>query len=195
MSDIPYSVRESPSVTRYSGFGTNGTVLTSNGSGAAPTWQTPTPPVERYYIQSKTNGFSFTGSGTFSAVNNWAVEVESSNAPGDMGPQYWTCPATGTYRVSGYLSYNVSGLVDIIQQAHVLIQKSDNTANYIGIQQNNGTDEDDVQLTLNFDRMIQFTEGEGFYVTVKVVSSTGAGTFNIQGSFGSSLSIERISLD
>jgi len=38
MSDIPYSVRGTSGVTRYSGFGTNGAILTSNGSGAAPTW-------------------------------------------------------------------------------------------------------------------------------------------------------------
>ena len=39
MSDIPYSVRGTSSVTRYTGFGTDGAVLTSNGSGAAPTWK------------------------------------------------------------------------------------------------------------------------------------------------------------
>ena len=38
MSDIPYSIRGTSSVTRYSGFGTNNAILTSNGTGAAPTW-------------------------------------------------------------------------------------------------------------------------------------------------------------
>jgi len=41
MSDIPYSVRGTYPVSRYAGFGTNNAILTSNGSGAAPTWRTP----------------------------------------------------------------------------------------------------------------------------------------------------------
>ena len=39
MSDIPYSVRGTSTVTRYPGFGTNNAILTSNGSGAAPAWK------------------------------------------------------------------------------------------------------------------------------------------------------------
>jgi hypothetical protein len=169
-------------------YGNTGAFLISNGSSLAPIWQ------EKYFIQAYLpSSFGFSGSGSFSGINNWSVQYSSTGASSDMGVQYWTCPQTGIYRISGYLSYLISGNQDIIQQAHLLVTDSANTVNYIGIQQNNGSDDDDARITLSFDRMIEFTQNLGFYFNVMMITNGASGsTYYIQNSFGSGLSIERI---
>jgi hypothetical protein len=169
-------------------YGNIGAFLISNGPNSAVTWQ------EKYFIQAYLpSAFGFRGSGSFSAINNWSVQHASTGASSDMGVQYWTCPQTGIYRISGYLSYLISGNQDIIQQAHLLVTNSANTAIYIGTQQNNGSDDDDAHITLSFDRMIEFTQNQGFFINVMAITNGASGHwYYIQNQWGSGLSIERI---
>jgi hypothetical protein len=169
-------------------YGNIGAFLISNGPNSAVTWQ------EKYFIQAYLpSAFGFRGSGSFSAINNWSVQHASTGASSDMGGQYWTCPQTGIYRISGYLSYLIQGNQDIIQQAHLLVTNSANTAIYIGTQQNNGSDDDDAHITLSFDRMIEFTQNQGFFINVMAITNGASGHwYYIQNQWGSGLSIERI---
>jgi hypothetical protein len=169
-------------------YGNTGAFLISNGPNSAVTWQ------EKYFIQAYLpSAFGFRGSGSFSAINNWSVQHASTGASSDMGGQYWTCPQTGIYRISGYLSYLIQGNQDIIQQAHLLVTNSANTAIYIGTQQNNGSDDDDAHITLSFDRMIEFTQNQGFFINVMAITNGASGHwYYIQNQWGSGLSIERI---
>ena len=73
MSDIPYSIRGTSSVTRYSGFGTNNAILTSNGTGAAPTWNNTIDVDEANIDTIVGNTADFTGNVT-------ALDITTSTA-------------------------------------------------------------------------------------------------------------------
>ena len=73
MSDIPYSVRGTSGVTRYAGFGTNNAILTSNGTGAAPTWNNTIDVDEANIDTIVGNTADFTGNVT-------ALDITTSTA-------------------------------------------------------------------------------------------------------------------
>jgi hypothetical protein len=95
MSDIPYSIRGTSSVTRYAGFGTNGAVLTSNGSGAAPTWRTTV------VLGASLTNSSYPGANPRTVVTYDNVEYETVSCY-TPATGIFTAPRDAHYMVNAY---------------------------------------------------------------------------------------------
>jgi hypothetical protein len=184
MSDIPYSIRGTSSVTRYAGFGTNGAILTSNGSSAAPTWNRP------YFMKAKlTSNIAFTN-GQLLGMTETAWGAAFGGATGNWSNDEWTCPQSGIYRITFQIEFISTS--DNITFAIGFLRKNDaavilRSENYYG----NNANDTLIRATVNATSILEIAEtdtirldhgvavngGSISDVNVKGVTSDGDATF------------------
>jgi len=92
------------------GYGTNGQVLTSAGSAAAPTWTTPSAAPALIFISSVVASSSATVIIPFAGTyDNYLIAMTNVVPANDASQFYVYMEVGGTYRTSGYLGYAFRG--------------------------------------------------------------------------------------
>lgn len=157
-------------------YGTSGQVLTSNGSGALPSWNEP------YYFGASLTGDQSVPSNSEVDINfepYLASPYDGNNS--DMTSGIWTCPQTGLYRVS--LNVIVSTAGDDIRSSDIWIYFNDTRE--AGAKYFNNTN-DDIQVgTLNCETLVALSIGNKIKGAGRIVISSGGGrTFEQYATYG-----------
>jgi hypothetical protein len=157
-------------------YGTSGSLLTSNGSGALPSWNEP------YY-------FGASLAATQNVLSD--VEVDIDFEPylaspydgnnGDMTSGLWTCPKDGLYRVS--LNVIVSAAGDDVRSSDIWIYR--NSDREAGAKYFNNLNDDIIVGTLNCETLVALSAGNTIKGAGRIVLSSGSGrTFQQNATFG-----------
>ena len=95
------------------GYGTSGQVLTSAGTGSAPTWTTPSAAPALIFISSVVASSSATVIIPFAGTYDNYLIVMTNVVPANGGSQFYAfMEVGGTYRTSGYLGYSFRGITN-----------------------------------------------------------------------------------
>lgn len=113
-------------IDEVSGLGSAGDVLTSNGAGVPPTWETPTPLYSfSAYLSADTGGV--TGAGTAYTVL-FDTELYDNGGVYTPGTGTFTAPVTGLYQLS--FSVRMEGVTAAMTNGYLQLTAAGNTWRY-----------------------------------------------------------------
>ena len=171
-------------------YGNTGQVLTSNGSGAAPTWETP------YFISFRLSSTFVWDSTTnennlFVTVNNWTVPSGLGNPSDLINNTNWRCPRSGVYRMDGTcVLYRRDADRVVIVRARI----RSSSKIYSEVVLDVGYDATDFfkLATLNFNIIDNFVLNEEIYMEVRLYRFPGGTQSELSGDPKSIWNIQRL---
>ena len=151
-----------------------GQVLTSNGSGSPPTWETP------YFISFRLSSNFVWDSTTnqnnaFVTVNNWTVPAGLGNSSDLINNTNWRCPRSGVYRMDGTCFF-YRRAADVIVTARARVRSSSTIYADIELNLGNTQDDDFIVTTLNFNVIDNFILNQQIYMEVLIYRFPGSGS-------------------
>jgi hypothetical protein len=160
-------------------FGTTGSVLTSNGSSGAPSWNEP------YYFGAEITADQSVPSDAAVQINFVPYLPSPYNGNnGDMTGGVWTCPASGLYKVSLRVIVNTAG--DDIRSSDIWIISNNGSDTYeSGAKYFNSFGDDIITGTLACESLISLSANDTIRAEARIVTSAVvARNFNKTATFG-----------